>query len=266
MIDADPAQIDQILLNLVINSTEAMPSGGSLSITTGLEFLPAGNSGNDSQELTGPYVVLAVTDTGWGMTPQIMDRIFDPFFTTKHRDTKKGTGLGLSVVRGIVEQHGGFVRCESQPGIGTTFRVFFPARQEEAMSVGETMGLKLAAPKGTVLLVDDEELVRDLGKRILSKAGFQVLTADNGCEALEIYRKKQSDIEVVILDMVMPEMGGEECMERLVQLNPELRVVVTSGRPEFPVEGFSRRPAGFVRKPFRIDELMDQVLSARGNA
>ncbi len=263
LIDADPAQIDQILLNLVINASEAMPSGGTLTIATGVESVGPGRSGNGSEYVSGTYVVLTVTDTGCGMGPHILDRIFDPFFTTKNRDTKKGTGLGLSVVRGIVEQHGGFIRCDSRPGIGTTFRVYFPAHTESTGPVTQKGNLRLVPEKGTVLLVDDEQLVRDLGTRILSRAGFQVLTAGSGIEALEIYRTNLPDIEVVILDMIMPEMGGEQCLQRLVELNPGVRIVCTSGYAEAPREDRQDGFIGFVRKPFRIDELVDQVSQAR---
>ncbi|MEW6347497.1 MAG: ATP-binding protein [Thermodesulfobacteriota bacterium] len=262
LIDADPAQIDQIVLNLAINASEAMPCGGTLSIGTGVEQLCNPGSGNGEAHRCGTYVVLTVADTGCGMSPHILDRIFDPFFTTKNRDTKKGTGLGLSVVRGIVEQHGGFIRCESRPGIGTTFRVYFPASATNTRLVTPRGNLRLVPEKGTVLLVDDEEPVRDLGSRILSKAGFHVLTAGSGSEALEIYRRNRSDIEVVILDMIMPEMGGQQCLERLVELNPGIRVVVTSGNTDAGRESFRGNLAGFVSKPFRIDELLDQVLQA----
>ncbi len=262
MIEADPAQIDQILLNLAVNSVEAMPRGGTLTIGANVEVLGPEHSGNGSDNHTGTYVVLTVTDTGCGMCPKTLDRIFDPFFTTKNRDTKKGTGLGLSVVRGIVEQHGGFIRCESQPGIGTTFRMYFPALEEGEMHGREQGNLRIAGQEGKVLLVDDEELVRDLGTRILTRAGFQVLTAGDGSEAVEIYRRNRSDIQVVVLDLIMPEMDGEECLKRLIELNPEVRVVVTSGHLDSFREDFQERSAGFVRKPFRIEELLDKVFQA----
>ena len=159
----------------------------------------------------GKYVLLRVSDTGHGMDKETLDHIFEPFFTTK--EAGKGTGLGLAMVYGIVTQHGGQIRCYSEPGHGTTFKIYLPALVAEKEPL-ET-ATREAMPRGgteTILLVDDEEFVRDLGKRILERSGYTVLTAANGKEALDLYKRERGNISLVILDLIMPEMGGKQCL------------------------------------------------------
>jgi two-component system cell cycle sensor histidine kinase/response regulator CckA len=210
-VNVDPTQIDQILINLAVNARDAMPQGGKLIIETANSVLDEEYARTNIEATPGQYVQLTITDTGSGMDKDTLVRIFEPFYTTK--GVGEGTGLGLAMVHGIVKQHGGHIKCYSEPGHGTTFRIYFPAVasdvQEEQIEIPPM-------PRGgseSILVVDDEEHIRNLGQRILQKAGYQVITASNGKEALEAYRTKRHQVELVILDLIMPEMGGRQCLE-----------------------------------------------------
>ena len=260
-INADPVQIDQILMNLAINARDAMPDGGKLAIETKNVTLDERYCDSHVHVRPGKYVMLSISDTGHGMDEPTRARIFDPFFTTKERDATKGTGLGLAVVHGIVDQHGGHMICESEPGKGSTFRIYFPA-VDAAESPKDSFANRLLDGRGeTILMVDDEELVRDLGERTLKRAGYKVITAANGKEALELYSKKQGKIELVILDLLMPEMGGKQCLSELLRIRPKIKVLVASGHSDdVSMEESLRLGAkGFVSKPFRLMELLQQV-------
>ena len=260
-INADPVQIDQILMNLAINARDAMPDGGKLAIETKNVTLDERYCESQVNVRPGKYVMLSISDTGHGMDEPTRARVFDPFFTTKERDATKGTGLGLAVVHGIVDQHGGHMICESEPGKGSTFRIYFPA-VDAAESPKDSFANRLLDGRGeTILMVDDEELVRDLGVRTLKRAGYKVITAANGKEALELYGKKQGKIELVILDLLMPEMGGKQCLSELLGMQPKPKVLVASGySDDVSIEESLRLGAkGFVSKPFRLMELLQQV-------
>jgi len=260
-INADPVQIDQILMNLAINARDAMPDGGKLAIETKNVTLDERYCDSHVNVRPGKYVMLIVSDTGHGMDEPTRARIFDPFFTTKERDATKGTGLGLAVVHGIVDQHGGHMICESEPGKGSTFRVYFPAVNATENPKDSFENRLLDGRGETILMVDDEELVRDLGERTLKRAGYKVITAANGKEALELYGKKQGKIELVILDLLMPEMEGKQCLSELLKMQPKLKVLVASGHSDdVSIEESLRLGAnGFVSKPFRLMELLQQV-------
>ncbi len=260
-VNADPNQVEQVLMNLCINSKEAMPDGGRITIETGITILDEEYCILHPGVRPGPYAVIEVRDTGVGVDEETMARIFDPFFTTKGWDFQKGTGLGLSVAKGIVEQHGGWITCDSERGKGTTFRLYFPII-EESTEDPKTHSLAETVSGGDkILLVDDEELVRDLGKRILERAGYTVITASNGKTALEIYPREQSNIGLVVLDLIMPQMGGEKCLERLLKLNPQVKVVVSSGHSLSPKERDLLRAhaKGFVDKPYQIKQFLEVV-------
>ena len=218
---------------------------------------------------------------------ETIERIFEPFYTTK--ELGRGTGLGLAMVYGIVKQHEGFINCYSEVGHGTTFEVYFPGIESQVEADLEKSGVMPAFGTETILLVDDEEFVRDLGARILSKAGYKVLTAANGIEALDLFEKdrtqtslvildlimpemggkealdlfekERTQISLVILDLIMPEMGGEECLKELRKIDPELKVLIASGLAADPSMKQSRElgARGFVSKPFRMKELLRQV-------
>jgi PAS domain S-box-containing protein len=267
-IKADTLQLEQVLMNLCVNAKEAMPEGGLLGIETGNVFVDEDYCRLHPGAKPGAHVFLGVSDTGGGMSEDTVARIFDPFFTTKGWDFQKGTGLGLSVAKGIIEQHGGWITCESGPGKGTTFRIYAPAIVE-VPKAEQTPSEKQQSPQdGRILLVDDEELVGALGKRIMERAGYEVITASNGKEALEVYSSEYPNIALVILDLVMPQMGGEECLNEMLKINSDLKVVFSSGNPLLPQERdrLARHVEGFVDKPYQAQRLLEvirEVLESR---
>lgn len=257
---ADSAQINQVLMNLAVNARDAMPDGGYLTIQTENLVLDEAHCKTQLRTVPGDYVLLSLSDTGQGMDENTVKRIFEPFFTTK--DPGKGTGLGLAMVHGIVESHGGHITCQSEPGKGTTFRIYLPVMKE--IEEGKCDTGERTAPVGgteTILVVDDEESIRDLGTRLLSHAGYSVLCASNGKEALEIYRKQDGQVRLVLLDLIMPEMGGKQCLEELVRIDPGVKVLITSGHtPDEPTKEFVEGKAkGFVVKPYKTVELLKAV-------
>ncbi|MGD9326953.1 MAG: response regulator [Desulfobacterales bacterium] len=253
----DQGQIGQVLMNLFVNAWQAMPGGGSLSITTENIDLDD-HYVKPFQVSPGRYVKFSVRDTGLGMDETIQRRIFEPFFTTK--EMGRGTGLGLATVYGIVKNHGGFIEVDSRKGEGTTFKVYLPAIEidvaEEKKAVQE-----LVHGCENVLLVDDEDLIIDVGQRLLSRMGYSVLVARDGAEAIEIYRKRKNEIEMVILDMIMPDMSGGEVYDRLSELNPSIKVLLSSG---YSLSGqasdiLARGCKGFIQKPFNMRELSHKL-------
>ncbi len=254
----DPGQIRQIIMNLVINASEAIgEQNGIIAISTGVmscthDYLAASYLNSNLNE--GLYIWLEVSDTGLGMNAETLRRLFEPFFTTKFT----GRGLGLSAVLGIVRGHQGTLWVHSEPSKGTTFKVLFPAIE----------GNEAPAPKirfkqdkwhgnGTVLLVDDEEPVRELGTRMLERIGFQVLVAANGREALDLYKARHDEIMLVFLDLTMPCMDGEEAFHHLRKINPKVRVLLTSGYSEADIaQHFTGKPFfGFLQKPYSLETL-----------
>lgn len=258
-INADAIQVDQVLMNLAVNARSAMPEGGRLILETENAFLDEEYAASYLHAEPGQYVLLTVTDTGCGMEPETLEHIFEPFYTEK--GVGEGTGLGLSTVYGIVHQHGGHIRCYSEPGYGTTFKIYFPALvSEERVEEEPTRPL----PRGgseSILLVDDEEPILDLGSKILTNAGYKVITASSGKEALDIYERRSDEIAVVILDLIMPKMGGRQCLEALLDIDPSMKAVIASGysadamTKEIPVSGAK----GFIKKPYAIRQLLEVV-------
>ena len=266
-INADESQIGQVLMNLCINAKESMSDGGRIRIETRNVVLDEAYCRLHPEAKAGPHVLLDVSDTGIGMSKETMDRMFDPFFTTKGWDFKKGTGLGLSVAKGIVEQHSGWITYESEPGVGTTFKIYLPAfkasvrvESVEPEAVVNELGIV------RILLVDDEEYIRDLGKRILEYSGYRLITASNGREALQVYAKEHASISLVILDLVMPQMSGKKCVEELLRINPNVKVIVSSGHSLEPGERrfFDAIVKGFANKPYEVKQLLDVVTKALG--
>ncbi len=258
-IQADASQINQVVMNLVVNASEAVgEQGGAISISTDTvqcdtEELAGIGFG---QELTqGLYVRLEVADTGCGMNQQTLSKIFDPFFTTKFT----GRGLGLAAVQGIVRGHKGAIRVSSRPGKGTTFQVLFPASHATASLLpGDSIPAKPWRGTGTVLVVDDEELVRTLAGGMIERAGFAVLKANDGDEAVRLYHQHAKEIVCVLLDLTMPKMSGEDTFQELRRINPAVRVILSSG---FSEEGATERfagggLAGFIQKPYELDRLI----------
>ncbi|TVR01119.1 MAG: PAS domain-containing sensor histidine kinase [Desulfovibrionales bacterium] len=256
---ADPIQIQQVLLNLVHNAADAMPGGGVLRIST--KNIPAHDLPADvrRQDHSGNVVLLCLSDTGHGMDQKTLERIYDPFFTTK--EVGKGTGLGLASAYGIVTSHDGFIQCKSEPGRGTTFQIFLPAtEQSEKRSFGEEEG-KLVGGTETVLVVDDVPEIRNLTREVLESGGYSVIHAGSGEEALDIFRKQSAAIDLVVLDLNMPGMGGLRCLLDLLAHNPLAKVLIASG---YSVQGnaselLAQGAAGFIGKPYRMQELLDTV-------
>ena len=262
-INADSAQLKQVLMNLAVNAKDAMPEGGKIVIETQNLTLDEEFCQKYAEVKPGDYVLLSMADTGHGMEKETLEHIFDPFYTTK--EVGKGTGLGLAIVYGIVKNHEGYVMCYSRPGSGSSFRIYLPvseaARDDE--EAGESLVAK-SPPMGgdeTILLVDDEEFIRELGVDVLGQAGYTVLTASNGEQALEVYRKEQAHIDLIILDLIMPGMGGSKCLAGLRKINPQARVLIASGySPDASTKGtLEAGAAGFINKPYDNKQLLDLV-------
>jgi two-component system cell cycle sensor histidine kinase/response regulator CckA len=238
-------------MNLAVNARDAMPQGGKLTIETQDTELHEDYTRLHTGVRPGPYVLLAVSDTGHGMTPEVQARIFEPFFTTKEQG--KGTGLGLATVFGIVQQAGGHVTAYSEPGMGTTFKVYLP-RVEESVSPAKSRSGVLAAPKGTetVLLVEDEDAVRSLIRIVLQGAGYRVLEASDGGEAVAVAGRHEGPIHLLLSDVVMPVLGGRELAERLLTLHPEMKVLFQSGYTDDAVvrHGVLQEKVHFLQKPY----------------
>ena len=262
VVNADPVQMEQVLMNLAVNSKDAMPQGGRLIVETKNVTLDAEFCKTHLGSKPGEYVMLGVSDTGHGMDNRTIAHIFEPFYTTK--GPGKGTGLGLAMVYGIVKDHEGYITCHSAPGIGTTFKIYLPAVDEPAEVPAERERERVTQVKNgseTILLVDDEEFIRDVAVQLLCEFGYTVLTAANGEAALEIYRKEQERIDLVILDLIMPGMGGMRCLREMLKINPQGRVLVASG---YSAGGPAREAIdagarGYLGKPYDIDKMLTVI-------
>ena len=256
-VSADQGQIEQVLLNLYVNASDAMPEGGELTLTTrnvtlnDLKGIPHTSRSENFVELT-------VSDTGIGMDKKTLARIFEPFFTTK--EMGKGTGLGLASAFGIVKAHGGLMDVESQRGVGTTFKVYLPVSNQRDVKTFKPQ-CKVINGNGTILLVDDEEMVLDAGAKLLEKMGYNVFEAQAGRKAVEIYKENKDDIDMVILDMIMPEMGGGAVYDLMKEINPEVKILLSSGYSiNSQAKDILRRGCdGFIQKPFNMEELSGKL-------
>jgi PAS domain S-box-containing protein len=252
-VEADPSQISQVLMNLCLNARDAMPDGGTLTLETRNVTLDEEQAQVILAARPGRYVHLSVSDTGCGMSPEVEARLFEPFFTTK--EAGKGTGLGLAVVYGIVKGHNGFINVRSDIGRGSTFHIYLPPI-ELAVEEREVEGLEPPTGTETILLVDNEEAVRELGQRVLKHCGYTVLTVENGVQALELYQAHQGEIALVVLDAAMPEMGGRQCLRRLRDLDPQVKVLISTG---YPANSLAQKlvaegALGVVEKPFLLQD------------
>jgi len=256
-VEVDQGQIEQVLLNIYVNAWQAMPGGGDLYIQTENVIIDEDYI-NPYQVEPGNYVKISITDTGVGMDEATQQQIFDPFFTTKAMG--RGTGLGLASVYGIIKNHNGFINVYSEKGEGTTFNIYLPASEKEAVKEKE---FKEELFKGieTLLLVDDEDMIVDAGCGIIEKLGYKVLTTKSGKEAIEVYKKNQGKIDMVILDMIMPDMGGGDTYDKLKEINPDIKVLLSSG---YSINGkatdiLERGCNGFIQKPFNLGALSKKI-------
>ncbi len=265
-IEGDPAQMEQVVLNLAINARDAMSEGGTLTVTTVCTDLSADACAGHEGLRPGRHIEVHVSDTGHGIPPDVQERIFEPFFTTKKQG--KGTGLGLATVYGIVANHGGTIDVESTADQGTDFRVLLPLIETAGVASGPVPPAPQKAERETkqILLVDDEEILRRVVSRMLGKLGLSVVAVTNGKEGVEYYQAHGDEIDLVILDMVMPVMGGRECFRHLKEFDPDVRVLVSTGSvfdgkiQELLDEGV----LGFVQKPYKMDELGGKISEILG--
>ncbi|MBE9580569.1 MAG: response regulator, partial [Proteobacteria bacterium] len=257
-VEIDRGQIEQVLLNLYVNAGHAMPGGGHLYIETSNVMLDE----KDTKPFGGKhgnYVKISVTDTGVGMDELTQQRIFDPFFTT--REVGRGTGLGLASAYGIIKNHGGIINVYSKKGAGTTFNIYLTASGKEVTIKEKKLADEILKGTETVLLVDDEDMILDVGKDMLGEAGYKVLLARSGKEAVEVCGKQKDNIDLVIVDMIMPEMGGGEAYDRIKEINPKVKALLASG---YSIDGqateiLERGCEGFIQKPFSVKELSEKI-------
>jgi CheY-like chemotaxis protein len=248
-----------VLLNLCVNARDAMPQGGRL--TLGLENMSLDAEYCEAHPWARPgrYLLLEVTDTGSGMDAATLARVFDPFFTTKPKD--KGTGLGLTVVYGIIQQHGGLIDVHSEVGVGTTFRIYLPIVEAGASGAEQKPAVVPSRGSGTILLVEDESGVRNLAIKILERGGYRVLPACDGREAIDVFRRHGDEISLLMLDAVMPNMGGREAYEQIAALRPGIPVLFCSGYSADVLQpGFALRPEmQLIQKPYLPDEILRRI-------
>ena len=257
---ADPVQIEQIIINLCNNAVDAMPDQGKIIIETENVTIHEDTERRLLDIAPGPYGLLTVSDTGHGMDKATMEKIFDPFFTTK--DVGKGTGLGLASVYGMVKSHGGHITCASEPGVGTSFKIYIPA--VDGKPVAQTVEPPRSEPatgSETVLLVDDEKSIRDFASQALKKFGYTVLAASSGEDALIVYSSRVQKIDLVLMDLGMPGMGGYKCLSEIKNLNPEAKVLVASGYTtgDQASKTLTAGAAGFIGKPYHVAALLEKV-------
>jgi CheY-like chemotaxis protein len=270
----DSGMIEQVVMNLAVNARDAMLRGGRLSIGVETVWIDAGYTGTHPEARVGNFVRLHITDTGCGMDTATMSRIFEPFFTTK--DIGKGTGLGLATVYGIVKQHFGWIEVTSEPGTGTRFDVFFPATENLASSDDEQTTAITPAAGGTetILIVEDEPVLREMASDILKNCGYKILEASSGRDALEVWQRRAGRVDLLLTDMVMPEgVSGVDLAEKLLTTQPDLKIIFTSGytADEVSPEVLARTKANFLQKPYTHNDLakavrdsLDKTVDANG--
>ena len=258
---ADPGQISQVIMNIILNARDAIQDTGTVLIETSNEHLDATLLESQQETLSpGPYVRLSISDTGCGMDAKTLERIFEPFFTTKGKE--RGTGLGLSTSYGIVRQSGGYIRIKSKPEKGSTFDIYLP-RTEESITEKEAKHATKDAHSGseTILLAEDEDAIRTLARTVLTGAGYRVIEAKDGLEAIEICEYKNEPFHLIVTDVVMPRMSGPKAVERIMQLYPGIKVIFTSGYADDATlrHGMSGRTENFLAKPFKVETLLQKV-------
>jgi CheY-like chemotaxis protein len=256
----DPSQVDQILANLVVNARDAIAGVGAITLKSANVVIDDSTRAEAPELIAGQYVLLTVSDTGTGMSKEVRKNIFEPFFTTK--ELGKGTGLGLSTVYGIVKQNDGFIYVESEHGKGTTFKIYLPRFEAETAQVpSEEITIKRLTGTETILLVEDDEAILDLGKMILENLGYTVLAARTPVDAFNLVDEHPRDIHLLITDVVMPEMNGRELAEKLSAIRRNLKCLYMSGYTADVVahRGILDEGVNFIQKPFRSDDIAARV-------
>jgi PAS domain S-box-containing protein len=266
-VNADPTQLHQVLMNLLVNARDAMPHGGRITVEASNVWIDEHYARMELDAQVGCYVCVAITDTGTGIAAGIMDNIFDPFFTTK--EFGKGTGLGLSTVMGIVKSHGGFLKVSSEAGVGTEFEVYLPAAEAAMMKQANELNSEPPLGHGElILVVDDEWAVREVSKDTLETHGYKVLTASDGTEAVALFAQHGVGIRAVLMDMMMPYLDGPAAIRALRKLNPEVKIIVSSGLKVDgkPIEAASAGVNVFLWKPYTADKLLKAVANVLASA
>jgi CheY-like chemotaxis protein len=271
VINADATQLQQVMMNLAVNSKDVMPDGGELVFKTEIIDVNKAHFYGESKINPGKYVLFSVSDTGTGIDDNDIEHIFEPFFTTK--GVGEGTGLGLSMVYGIVQNHGGVITCTSRIGKGTKFKIYFPWYEVEELTeyadeyandadehANDIEEKKINPGNEAILVVDDEHINLDIAEKMLKRYGYEILTANSGETAIEIYKKNISLIDMVILDLGMPGIGGYKCLALLRDLNPHLKILVASGYATKDIDKvFKLGAAGFISKPYTIKNMTEKV-------
>jgi signal transduction histidine kinase/sensor domain CHASE-containing protein/ActR/RegA family two-component response regulator len=258
-VNADPGQMEQVLMNLCVNARDAMPGGGRVVIETRNVEVDCVCCATHQESLSGPHVLLSISDTGHGMNETVRKQIFEPFFTTK--EVGRGTGLGLATVYGIVSQHGGCIGVESEPGRGTIFRICLPRVESEVQVMESAVEGPVVGGSETVLIAEDEEMVRAYAVRVLEAAGYTVIQAADGAEALDLFSRHRNEIEVCILDVVMPKMNGRELFDRVREIRPGIRVLFASGFSQDAIHTrfIIHEGLELLRKPFNRSDLLRRL-------
>jgi CheY-like chemotaxis protein len=258
-ISADPTEIERVMMNLVLNARDAMADGGRLTIETSNIVIDEEYASGHAETPPGEYVLVTISDTGAGMTREVREKLFEPFFTTKEKG--KGTGLGLPSVYGIVKQSGGFIWVYSEVGKGTTFKIYLPRALEVRVPGVNTPQRNRKVGAETILLVEDDDEVRQVASRILRRNGYRVLEAGNGADALRVCESEDEPVDLIVTDLVMPEMGGSELAKRVRAQRPDARILFTSGYTEDAVlrQSLLREGEAFIEKPFTPAKLANKA-------
>jgi CheY-like chemotaxis protein len=260
-IQGDAGNIDQIIMNLALNARDAIPDGGEITITTDNIRIKSDPSTRVEQEHIGEFICLTVSDTGTGVDEDTLQRIFDPFFTTKQEG--EGTGLGLSVVYGIVKQHDGWITVNSTPGKGSIFNVYFPATHKPISTESQSpvSHSDLQGHGERILLVEDDNMVRDLSRKILKKNGYEVFEATNFLEAKEIFKREQGEFDLLFSDVVLPKGKGVQLADDCLSENPAIHILLSSGYTDRKSQWKTIQKKGykFLPKPYSLDELLQNV-------
>ncbi len=256
-VEVDQRQIEQVLLNMYVNASHAMPKGGDLYIRTQNDKLTQART-EPYELIPGDFIKISITDTGIGMDEATQKKVFEPFFTTKKRD--RGTGLGLASAYGIIKNHGGFITLYSEVGRGTTFNIYLPASEKTPVE-DKTSAEEIVEGEGTILLVDDEEMILNVAEEMVKALGYEAMTAKGAFAAIDAYSKNHENISMIILDLIMPGMGGGEVFDKFRQINPDAKILLASG---YSINGeassiMNRGCKGFIQKPFNIQELSKKI-------